>query len=108
LLLVDGSGCQRPEKQLDEAEQSITSWYATLSLTETQWAERRVPSVYIKQLVDAADKSLDQQAQSIQKVQGAEGTRQARLVERIAFVRDRGKQLREMADGGAGGGEGRS
>ena len=98
LLLV--GGCSKPDEKLDQAEQSIQSWHATLTLTERQWAERRVPAVYIDQLVQAADKSLDEQAQSLPKIQGADATRQARLIDSIAYVRDRAHQLRATAGKG--------
>ena len=92
------SGCQKPDEQLDHAEKSIQSWYATLTLAQTQWTHQLLPAVYLKQLADAADKSLDEQAQTLRKAEGADASRKAQLSDRIAFVRDRGHQLHAAAD----------
>jgi len=96
LLLV--GGCQKPDEQLDQAERSIHSWYAALSLTDTQLTRGQIPPVYAPQLVDAADKSLDEQSETIKKCKSTDASRKTRLVDTIAFVRGQGQRLRHLAE----------
>jgi hypothetical protein len=97
LVITSGlllGGCQSRDEKIAEAEKSIQSWYATLSETQSQFDNELVPPVYVDQLVDAADKSLDAQAETIDK---SDPSGKTGLKDRIVFVRDRAKRLRESA-----------
>lgn len=97
LLVIAGvfvAGCQSREEKLQQAEKSIQSWYATLNETQSQFDNGLVPPVYVDQLVDEADKSLDEDAKTIEK---EDASSKSGLKDRIVFLRDRAKRLRESA-----------
>src|SRR4051812_18050919 len=73
LALMFVCGCDRDQsRKLERAEKSIESWRATLEMAAEQWADGRVPKVYVRQIGDAAEKSLKSEDEALAKI-GSEG-----------------------------------
>jgi hypothetical protein len=70
MLLLAGCGGDS-DKTAQRVERSVESWAATLNTTIEQWEQGRVPRTYVRQLVEAADQALADQAKSLKKVDEA-------------------------------------
>jgi hypothetical protein len=70
ILFLCGCGSDS-DKTAQRVERSVESWAATLNTTIAQWEQNRLPQTYVRQLVEAADKSLALQEQSLKKVDAA-------------------------------------
>jgi len=53
-------GCGNDSQQ---ARESLRSWDKSLELVERQYAQRRVPETYVRQMVRGATRALSQQRQ---------------------------------------------
>jgi hypothetical protein len=84
LMLAAGCG-QRPDEVVDEGRQSVDSWRKTLEMVCGQWADYRVPTLYVKQMFKAGDKALKQQLQELEKLGSDE--RAKRVVGKIHRLR---------------------
>jgi predicted trehalose synthase len=94
-------GCDRDHsRKLERVRQSVDSWHATSDETADQWARGRVPATYVRQIADAAGRSLKDGSESLGKVP-AEDPRARELRQRLDAVRQRVQQLSQSAaDGG--------
>lgn len=91
-------GCgQKPDDALEQADKSLRSWAAAVRLTAAQWSDGRVPALYLRQTLEAADESLGQQETSLRKANSNDG-RCRQLAERIAAVRNRIREMTGSAD----------
>ena len=70
MLFLCGCGGDS-DRTAQRVERSVESWAATLDTTVGQWEQNRLPRTYVRQLVEAADKALADQAKSLQKVDDA-------------------------------------
>lgn len=105
-MLVLSGGCDRDHSRaLDRTRKSADSWAATLDETVGQWAAGRVPTLYVVQVAEAAEKSLKDEAESLERVP-ADDPRARPLRERLATLRRRAHdiQVSEGSDGGGGNG----
>src|SRR5436309_2848891 len=65
-VLLCLTGCHHdPPQQLQQVEQSLTSWQATLQLLREDWAAGRVTDRYVRQVVKAANKDLEKQQKQL-------------------------------------------
>lgn len=96
LLLCGGCG---PSDPLEQVRKDIASWSATLDLGAEQWAQHRVPRTYVRQVVEAAGKSLDDDEKRLAKVSAdSPGGRQVR--QRLADLRHRLHDLSSAVEKG--------
>jgi hypothetical protein len=73
VLVLALAGCTRsPEDQLKAELQTVTSWAATARMVGEAWLKGAVPRAYTAQTLLAAEETLQEEAQTIQKVK-AEG-----------------------------------
>ena len=85
-LLGAAAGCgQKPDEVVDEASKSMDSWKKTLEMTCGQWAEDRVPTLYVKQMFKGANKELEKQLRELEKLGSDEGAK--RMVGKIHRLR---------------------
>jgi hypothetical protein len=62
------ASCGRdPSDTFDDARRAARSWTSTLAMTARQWQQGRVPSLYVRQTLDAARESLDEQKKKLAK-----------------------------------------
>jgi hypothetical protein len=94
-----GGGCQRSEDKLQQAGNSVNSWEATLALTESQFNDHQVPAKFVDQLADAAEKSVEEQSQSVQKSKDLDGSHKQELIARADVVREHARRLKAAASG---------
>lgn len=102
LLLLVPCGCDRDHsRKLQRVRQAVDSWNATLDETAAQWARGRVPKTYVRQLADAAERSLQDEAESLGKVP-ADDPRGQELRQRLDALRQRAAAVSRdaKADGG--------
>ncbi|HEV8293580.1 MAG TPA: hypothetical protein VGP94_16715 [Tepidisphaeraceae bacterium] len=68
MALVVMVGCaQKPQEVVEEGEKSVNSWRKTLEMVCGQWAEYRVPTLYVRQTLKAAEEVLGKQLQELGK-----------------------------------------
>jgi hypothetical protein len=67
LALVAGCA-QKEDEVVDQAAESVDSWNKTLEMTCGQWAEYRVPTLYVKQMLKGAEEVLGKQLQELEKL----------------------------------------
>ena len=92
VVLVGCFGCDRDHsRKLDRAGKSIDSWRATLNLTAEQWTDGRVPKTYVRQIGDAAEKSLQDEDDALSKI-GSDG-RAAALRKQVEDLRQRARAI---------------
>jgi hypothetical protein len=87
------AGCEHADDKLQQADTSIDSWEATLSLTESQLADHRVPPVFMKQIAKAAEKALDEQAETVTGTKGGDESRKYELLSNVERVRGHARRL---------------
>jgi exonuclease VII small subunit len=99
-FLLSPCGCDRDHsRKLERVKQSLESWDATLDETTDQWARGRVPSTYVRQLADAAGRSLEDEAESLAKVP-ADDPRGKELRQRLDALRQRSAEVSRAANEG--------
>src|SRR5437764_9811517 len=86
LLLLCG-GCDQSNR-LEQVRKSVDSWSATLDITAEQWAQHRVPRTYIRQIVKAAEKSLDDDEKRLSKT-SADSHHRQQVQQRVLDLRRR-------------------
>ena len=97
-LTTCSGGCGNDDAQtLQQTRQSLHAWAETLRLVSDQWADQSVPKLYIVQILDAANKELDQQAKKLQSVR-ADQPQRAGLDQQLAEVRRRLNELHEAVN----------
>src|SRR5437762_2855354 len=79
------AGCNRDEDRIDGISKSVRSWSAAIKLASEQRAAGAVPALYLRQLLDAAEKDLSQQACELQKISDAR--ERASLEQQLAALR---------------------
>lgn len=90
-------GCDRDHsRRLDRAQNCLTSWQATLEMTAEHWADGRVPKTYVRQIGDAAEKSLQNEDEALAKI--ASDGRAGLLRKRIEDLRRRARELSQAAE----------
>ena len=65
-VLIIGCG-NNHSRELDQATQTLSSWATSLDFAEMQFRGGSVPRLYLRQLLQAANESLDSHAKSIAK-----------------------------------------
>jgi hypothetical protein len=92
-VLALAGGCSRDASDvIEQADRSVASWSSCVRLAARQWAARRIPDVYLRQVLEAADEALDEQTSSLSDVPPTDPRRQG-LERRIGEVRDVVHQL---------------
>jgi hypothetical protein len=64
LLTACGGEAQKEAQQTTE---TLVSWNASLDLLGQQWTEHRVPETYVRQMLKAAKRTLEQERQESAK-----------------------------------------
>jgi hypothetical protein len=72
LALVAGCA-QKEDEVVDQAAESVDSWNKTLEMVCGQWAEYRVPTLYVKQTLKGAEEVLGKQLQELEKLGSNQG-----------------------------------
>ena len=90
-------GCDREGRKVERARQAADSWAATLQETVDQWSRRRVPATYVRQIADAAEKSLQDASESMKKV-SADRAGSGEVKERLSRLRQRARDVSQAAD----------
>src|SRR2546423_14711548 len=68
-LALAAAGCgQKPDEVVDDGRKSADSWKKTLEMVCGQWAEYRVPSLYVKQMFKAGEEGLGYKLQDLEKL----------------------------------------
>jgi hypothetical protein len=98
------AGCDRDHSRtIERARKAADSWTATLDTVVEQWASGRAPTVYVRLVAEAAERSLRDQAVGLKDVPPDDtGARQVR--ERVEVLRRRARII--SASEGRGGGSG--
>jgi exonuclease VII small subunit len=100
VFLLGPCGCDRDHsRKLERVKQSLESWGATLDETTDQWARGRVPSTYVRQLADAAGRSLEDEAESLAKVP-TDDPRGRELRRKVEALRRRAQDVASAAEQG--------
>jgi hypothetical protein len=100
VLLLSAPGCDRDHsRKLERVRQSVDSWRATLDETADQWARGRVPATYVRQIADAAERSLEDGAESLGKVP-ADDPRGRELRQKLDALRQRAQEVSRAAVNG--------
>jgi hypothetical protein len=89
-------GCDREGRKVERARQAADSWAATLEETVDQWSRHRVPATYVRQIADAAEKSLRDASDSMGKVV-ADRAGGGQVKERLSRLRQRAHDVSEAA-----------
>ena len=89
--LLLGGGCGGGDR-VEEVGKSVESWRATVDVVAGEWAEHRVPRVFVRQVVEAAGKGLDEDEKRLEKISGESQGRE-RVRQRLVEVRGRVKEL---------------
>jgi hypothetical protein len=102
LPLLLACGCDRDHSRtLERVRQSLDSWNATLDETANQWARGRAPTTFVRQIADAAGRSLDGGAESLGKVP-ADDPRGRELRQKLEVLRQRARDVSRAATGERG------
>jgi hypothetical protein len=101
ILVVMIWGCgESPQDVVDEGAKSVHSWKKTLEMACREWAEDRVPTLYVKQTMKAAEEVLEKQLADLEKVKGNEGAQRAvRKIERLRYWIESSEKKLGEADG---------
>ena len=85
-LVVMGGSAQKADEVIDQGKESVDSWGKTLEMTCGQWAEGRVPTLYVKQMMKAGKEELGKQLEELEKL-GAnqEAQKVIRKIHRLRF-----------------------
>jgi hypothetical protein len=92
------AGCGGPSEAGNQADKSLRAWAATLRVATEQWVDHQVPDLYFRQVIEAAQESLDEQAKTLSKKMPASDGRRHRLESRLAALRQRTSELSEALD----------
>ena len=93
LLLSLLAGCrQNPDETAQKSRETIDSWSSTVTMAGRQWVGGRVPDLFLRQVLQAAEESLGEQPRSLEKIPPAD-TRREQLERRLAAVRARVGQM---------------
>ncbi len=85
-LVVMGGCAQKADEVIDQGSESVDSWGKTLEMTCGQWAERRVPTIYVKQMMKGGEEVLGKQLEELEKVGGdPEAQKVIRRIHRVRF-----------------------
>ena len=95
--LVAGCG-NDPADAAEQANKTLRAWSATLRMASEQWVDRRVPDLYFRQVLEAAEESLDEQGKTLSKKMKASDPRRKELEARLADVRRRLGELSTALD----------
>ena len=69
ILALAAAGCgQKPDEVVDDGSKSADSWKKTLEMVCGQWADYRVPSLYVKQMFKAGEEVLGKKLQDLEKL----------------------------------------
>src|SRR6266571_2341453 len=98
-LVVAGCG-RKPDEVVDEGTKAVDSWHKTLEMTCRQWAEYRVPTLYVQQTMKAGEEVLSKKVQDLEelgsdeKAQGVE-----RKIHRLRYWVEQNQNALAKADG---------
>ena len=98
ILALAAAGCgQKPDEVVDDGRKSADSWKKTLEMVCGQWAEYRVPSLYVKQMFKAGEEVLGKKLQDLEKLgRNEEAHRVARKIHRLRYwIESHQKELGE-------------
>ena len=87
MVLVVMMGCaQKADEVIDQGSESVDSWGKTLEMVCGQWAEERVPTLYVKQMMKAGEEALGKQLRELEKVGANQGAQKViRRIHRVRF-----------------------
>lgn len=92
VALAGTAGCGNADDRLEHADKSLSTWTSTVGMCGRQWADGRVPGVYLRQTLEAATEALDEQASSLKKVPESDLRRKA-AEQRLASLRARVEEM---------------
>src|SRR2546423_9753282 len=98
ILALAATGCgQKPDEVVDEGGKSVDSWKKTLEMVCGQWAEYRVPTLYVKQMLKAAEEVLGKNLQDLEKLgRNEDAQRVVRKIHRLRYwIESHQKELGE-------------
>jgi hypothetical protein len=99
LATVGGCGTSDPSDVAEQCDKSVRSWASTVEMIAEQQSAKRVPDVYVRQALEAANEAMDEQASTLQKKLPPTDPRRVDLERQIAQVRARVASLASH-DGG--------
>jgi hypothetical protein len=101
MALVVSFGCApRADEVEEEGEKSVESWGKTLEMVCGQWAEERVPTLYVKQIFKGAEEALGEQLKDLEKLGANEDAqRVVRKINRLKFWIEQNQERLGEADG---------
>jgi hypothetical protein len=73
VLILTAAGCGDPSSQLQQIDQSISSWAQTLRTAGELWLDGKVPAKYLRQTTEAADDSLTKLAKQLDSIDDSSG-----------------------------------
>src|SRR3954470_942838 len=80
------AGCaQKEDEVVDQATESVDSWSKTLEMVCGQWAEDRVPTLYVKQMMKAAEEVLSKQLEDVEKFKDEKARMVEAKINRLRF-----------------------
>jgi hypothetical protein len=98
IFALAAAGCgQKPDEVVEEGTKSVNSWKTTLEMVCRQWAEFRVPTLYVKQTLKAAEEVLGKELQDLEKLgRNDEAQKVVRKIHRLRYwIESRQKELGE-------------
>ena len=93
LSITAACGHRTADQKLISDLDSATSWIATLNLAAESWMGNRVPSAFMDDSIDAAQKSFEAAMQAIDQSPASASLRQ-RARQQIRIAEDAGGELR--------------
>src|SRR5438552_16154534 len=101
ILALVGAGCgQKPDEVVDEGSRSVASWDNTLEMACGQWAEYRVPTLYVRQTMKAGEEVLSKKLQELEKLgSDQEAQRVEAKIHRLRYWVEQSQDAWEKADG---------
>src|ERR1041385_2673995 len=87
ILALAAAGCgQKPDEVVEEGDKSVDSWKKTLEMVCRQWADYRVPTLYVKQTLKGAEEVLSEQLQDLEKLgSNQEAQKVVRKIHRLRY-----------------------
>ncbi len=97
-LALAAAGCgQKPDEVVEEGSKTVDSWKKTLEMVCGQWVEYRVPTLYVKQMLKAAEEVLGKKLRDLEKLgRNEEAQRVMRKIHRLRYwIESHQKELGE-------------
>ena len=84
IALLIFAGCRgTSQRDVEQSRQTLRSWTASVEFTAQQHASGRVPSLFLPQLLKAADEALRRERRKIDNAQPAQRAQLQRLAQQL-------------------------